>query len=62
MLHTQGIKQESIQGTVPTAWAGSRGKNNTTSLFLPKMKQESSSRAREGEGGAGGTGWDTEAR
>lgn len=51
-LHTQGIKQESIQGTVPTACAGSRGKNNTTSLFLPKMKQESSSRAL----GAGETG------
>lgn len=50
--HTQGIKQESIQGTVPTAQAGSRGKNNTTSLFLTKMKQESSSRPW----GAGGTG------
>lgn len=52
LLHTQGIKQENIQGTVPTAQAGSRGKNNTTSLFLPKMKQESSSRAL----GAGETG------
>lgn len=51
-LHTQGIKQESIQGTVPTACAGSRGKNSTTSLFLPKMKQESGSRAL----GAGETG------
>ena len=54
-LHTQGIKQESIQGTVPTARAGSRGKNNTTSLFLPKMKQESSSRALGGGGNWAGT-------